>query len=218
MATRYNQTRALLQQLWPGGRYCRAWRLPDLARPKQRRLPGRVLRGDVCQQFIAPQLPVQLFPGHVDGRAPRDRRGGAAAGLRAGSRPDAVRAALEGYALDLASRASTIPTATASADLRRPGRSGLWHGPRSGRPLAPTAEPPPCFTVSATADGPVWCYRSAAQLRPDGEDPIELTAYDFGTVLTFTADPDPGNVFTGWAATWAATRRRNRCASRAIWP
>lgn len=200
MATRYNQTRASYSNYGPA---------VDIAAPggqtSQDQNNDGFPDGVLQETFVNNSSPHNFQYSYFQGTsmaAPHVT--GAVALLRACAPEadrDAVRAALEGYALDLGQPGfdntygnGLLQTYDALAGLAYgTGRDPADH-------CAPTAEPPPCFTVSATADGPgVVLVDPPPNCDPDGEDPIELTAYDFGTVLTFTADPDPGNVFTGWS-------------------
>lgn len=127
---------------------------------------------------------------------------GAAALLRACAPEagrDVIRAALEGFALDLG--APGFDTTYGNGFLQiHDALAGLAYG--IGRDptnhCAPTSEPPPCFNVSAAATGPgSLTVEPPPNCDPPG-DPAETTAYTFGTKLTFSATPDSGNLFTGW--------------------
>jgi hypothetical protein len=129
---------------------------------------------------------------------------GAAALLRACAPEadrDAVRAALEDYALDLGASGfdTTYGHGFLQADAALAGLAYAF-GRDPTLACAPTTEPPPCFTLDATADGPgTLTIDPPPDCDPDGEEPIEPTAYAFGTQLTLTAVPDPEMEFNGWS-------------------
>lgn len=113
---------------------------------------------------------------------------------------EAVRAALEGFALDLG-EPGFDPVYGNGFLQAHDALAGLTYG--MGRDpanhCALTDDPPPCFTVTAGAAGPgTLAVTPPPNCDPDGGDPVDLSAYSFGTRLAFTASPDPGNEFTGW--------------------
>ena len=128
---------------------------------------------------------------------------GAAALLRAcvpEAGRDAVRAALEDYALDLG--APGLDTTYGHGFLQiHDALAGLAYSfgrdPAAGCAL--TGEPLPCFTLSLAADGPgTITVEPPPNCNPAGGDPPEPTAYTFGTYVTLSATPDPGNVLVEW--------------------
>ena len=135
---------------------------------------------------------------------------GAAALLRACA-PEAdraaVRAALETNATDLGAPGwdttygnGFLQIDDALADL------AAQYGRDPNNACAPIGSPPACFSVSATADGPgTVTVETAPDCDPDGEAPFDLTAYQQGTSVTFSAAADPDKVFTGWSGDLGGT-------------
>lgn len=128
---------------------------------------------------------------------------GAAALLRAcvpEAGRDAVRAALERYALDLG--APGFDTTYGHGFLQtRDALAGLAIAfGRDPATCAPANEPPPCFSVTAAAVGPgTLVVEPPPNCDPDGGEVAEPVAYSFGTSLTFSAEPDEGYLFAGWS-------------------
>lgn len=200
MATRYDQTRASYSNYGPA---------VDMAAPggqtSQDQNNDGFPDGVLQETFVRNSSPHDFQYSYFQGTsmaAPHVT--GAAALLRACAPEadrDAVRAALEGYALDLGGPGFDNTYGHGFLQIYD-ALAGLAYG--TGRDptdhCAPTAEPPPCFSVSATADGPgAVSVDPPPNCDPDGGDPVEPTAYTFGTMLILTAAPDPGNVFTGWS-------------------
>ena len=113
---------------------------------------------------------------------------------------DAVRAALESYALDLG--APGFDTSYGHGFLQiYDALAGLAYAngrdPAAG--CAPTSAPPPCFTLSLAVNGPgTVAVEPPPDCDPDGGEPATPAAYNFGTTLTLTATPDDGHVLVGW--------------------
>ena len=135
---------------------------------------------------------------------------GAAALLRAcvpEAGRDAVRAALETWALDLG--APGFDTSYGHGFLQiHDALAGLAYanGRDPAAACAPTSEPPPCFTLSLAADGPgTITVEPPPNCDPTGGDPVVPTAYTFGTTLTLTATPDDGRIFVGWGGDLSGT-------------
>ncbi len=120
----------------------------------------------------------------------------------------AVRAALETFALDMG--APGFDTTYGYGFLRiDDALAGLAaaYGRDPAANCAPTGQPPPCYSVSATADGPgtVTVTVTPPDCDPDGAEPFDLSAYHFGSSLTFSATPDPGYIFSGWSGDLSGT-------------
>lgn len=135
---------------------------------------------------------------------------GAAALLRAcvpEADRDAVRAALEGYTRDMGELGYDTSYGHGFLQIYD-SLAGLAYanGRDPAAACAPTSEPPPCFTLSAVANGPgTLTVEPPPNCDPDGGEPIEPTAYNFGTALVLTATPDDGHTFAGWSGDLSGT-------------
>src|SRR5690606_34351766 len=147
---------------------------------------------------------------------------GAAALLRAcvpEADRDAVRAALESYALDLG--APGYDTTYGHGFLQiYDALAGLAYafGRDPAGVRAPTGERPRCVALALPVDGPGSVgVEPPPNCDPDGGEPAEPTAYTFGTSLTLSAAPDDGYVLAGWGGdlSGAATPQTLR-ATRAL--
>jgi hypothetical protein len=129
---------------------------------------------------------------------------GAAALLRAcvpEADRDAVRSALEEYALDLGASGfdTTFGHGFLQADAAVAGLAYAF-GRDPEQHCAISGDPPPCFTLSSAVNGfGTLTIDPPPNCDPDGEEPLEETAYTFGTRLTLTATADPGYIFDGWS-------------------